>query len=58
VDGLSKNVLVQIDEHFISTDFLDIDMGAPPKPSSTLQQEKYISISPQRRYTAISIVTI
>jgi hypothetical protein len=27
VDGITKNVLVQIDDHFIPTDFLVIDMG-------------------------------
>jgi hypothetical protein len=27
VDGIAKNVLVQIDDHFIPTDFLVIDMG-------------------------------
>jgi hypothetical protein len=27
VDGIAKNVLVQIDDHFILTDFLVIDMG-------------------------------
>jgi hypothetical protein len=27
VDGITKNVPVQIDDHFIPTDFLVIDMG-------------------------------
>jgi hypothetical protein len=27
MDGIAKNVPVQIDDHFISTDFLVIDMG-------------------------------
>jgi hypothetical protein len=73
VDGIAKNVNVQIDDHFIPTDFLVIDMGedeydpsiilgrpflSTPRPSSTLQQEKYISNFPQRRYAVISIIII
>jgi hypothetical protein len=27
MDGIAKDVLVQIDDHFISTDFLVLDMG-------------------------------
>jgi hypothetical protein len=27
VDGIAKDVLVQIDDHFIPTDFLVLDMG-------------------------------
>jgi hypothetical protein len=27
MDGIANNVPVQIDDHFISTDFLVIDMG-------------------------------
>jgi len=62
------DVLVKIDDHFVYTDFQVIDMGedeydppiilgrpflAPLKQSSTLQLEKSICTSPQRRYAAI-----
>jgi hypothetical protein len=73
VDIIAKNVFVQIDDHFIPTEFLVIDMGEdeydPPiilgRPFlSTTKAIIYIAIGevhfqfPQRRYTAISTVTI
>jgi hypothetical protein len=49
VDGIAKNVLVQIDDHFIPTDFLVIDIGEDEYDPPIIlgrQQEKCISNSP------------
>ena len=68
VEGIVNDVPVKIDDHFVYTDFQVIDMGedeydppssledrssAPLKLSSTLELEKSIYTSPQRRYAAI-----
>jgi len=60
VDEIAKNVPVEIDDHYVPTDFLVIDMGEEcdppiilgrpflntPKPSYTLEHGRFISNSP------------
>jgi len=73
VEGIAKDVSVQIDDHYVPTDFLVIDFGEDeydppsfledhsttlPRPLFILEQGRSISNSPWKRYATISIVII
>jgi len=70
-NGIAKDVLVQIDDHFIPIDFLVLDMGEDDydlplilgrpflntiEQSSILGREKFTSNSHLRRYVDISLI--
>ena len=72
-EGIAKDVMVRIHDHFAPTDFMVLDMGeeeddtpivlqdrssTPPMRSSTLDLNKSTSNSLEKRYTVILIVTL
>jgi hypothetical protein len=41
MDGIAKNMVVQIEDHYVPTDFLVVDMGEECDRSSTLPRPSY-----------------
>jgi hypothetical protein len=56
VDGIAKNVLVQIDDHFIPTDFLVIDMGEDEYDPPIILGRPFLSTTKAIIYIAIGEV--
>jgi hypothetical protein len=52
VDGISKNVPVQIDDYFIPTDFLVIDMGEDEYDPSIILGRPFLSTTKSHHYIA------
>jgi hypothetical protein len=56
VDGIAKNVPIQIDDHFILTDFLVIDMGEDEYDPSIILGRPFMSTTKAIIYIAIGEV--
>jgi len=56
VEGIAKDVPVQIDDHFISTDFLVIDMGEDDYDPPTILRRPFLSTTKAIIYIRIGEV--
>jgi hypothetical protein len=52
MDGIAKNVPIQIDDHFIPTDFLVIDMGEDEYDPPIIQGRPFLSTTKSIIYIA------